>query len=147
MDPRINLFENYDLNEVSKLIYKRKVKERTRIINKFINKAKSRRYENIPMSYDKLIVQNTNNYRYFLYMTAVASNFILYNLFFVGIYNNFLFQNLYFNPKVIPFFVKLGVTSVLSYYIYKIKWERFIYSPDLYRIAMNSNINSKESTK
>ena len=135
MDTRHNLYDQYDKEDISKLLFKNKKAQRLEIINKFIYKSKNERYQNIEIPQERLYVKNTINYRYYLYITCGLTNVILYNALFKGVYS---INNLYWNPKTLPFWTKAGLTTLFCYYIFKSKWDDYIYSPELYRLSITS---------
>lgn len=83
---------------------------------------------------ERIIVKRNFSYGRFLAGFAILSNVTLYHAFLVGIYD-FRSTEL-INMKRVPFAAKLAVSSFLSFYMTKMLWEKQIYEPDLYRLAI-----------
>ena len=132
MDPRINLFEEYDSDEVSRYNLNKRIKLRTNIIHSFLLKSKNEKNTNILTPFESLAVENANSYRLYLYLIAGLSNFILYKLFFEKVIN---INNFYWNPKSLPIYIRLSITTGVSLLLFRFKWRAYIYNPEFYRLA------------
>lgn len=142
MDPRINLYEEYDLEDIARYSYNKRIKLRTDLIHSFLKKSKKESYKNIGTPFDSIAVENANNYRLYLYIVAGGSNFIMYKLFFDKVVN---INSFYWNPKSVPLYIRLSITTVLSLIILRLKWRAFIYNPEFYRLAVKEQAETKIS--
>lgn len=143
MDFRSNLYEKYDSEDVSKLLYKRRVERRIKIISSFINQSKISRQTNITLVQDKYIIKNAVNYKYFLAFAHVLLNALLYKVLFTGVYN---IRDFYWNPGTVHSVFKLAFSSAISYYFFSRSWKSYIYSPEFYRLATES-LNQESKTQ
>ena len=65
---------------------------------------------------------------------GLFTNFALYNCFMTGIYNVRNFELL--DTRKVPFLVKFGISSLVAYYICSHLWNKNIYEPELYSVAL-----------
>ena len=138
----MSLFDKYDDEQVKKLIFEKKEKIRIKAIRAFIFSAKKQDYENIKNVYSRSLVENSFNHLRFLMISSLVINAILYKVFFTGVYSS---GNFYFNMNKVPLALKLSITTFLTSYMSFRSWEKHIYSPDFYRIAITNNTNNSKS--
>ena len=83
---------------------------------------------------ERIIVKRNISHGRFLFAFGCFSNLVLYGAFFTGIYNFRTTELL--NMRSIPLPIKLAITTTISSAItYKI-YERVIYEPELYKLAL-----------
>ena len=83
---------------------------------------------------ERIIVKRQISYGRFLVAFGVFANASIYFAFLTGIYN-FRTRELV-NMRRVPFLAKFAVSRALSIYMCKRLYEKQIYEPDLYRLAI-----------
>ena len=81
-----------------------------------------------------MIVTRHFSHGHFMMFAATSVTFLVYNAFFRGIYN-FRSREI-INMKSVPFFVRFGLSALVSAYICHDTHIKSIYDPDLYKIAL-----------
>jgi hypothetical protein len=105
--------------------------KRKRILKSFMWWSTSEKSRwNTANNEERIIVKRQYAYLRMLSLFGAFSNFAVYNCFFTGIYN---FRNTeLLDMRRVPFAVKLGFSSLISYQMCKRLWENNIYEAELY---------------
>jgi len=136
-------YRNIDPDIVERLPTTKKDNARLKIIKKYLLKSYYTNFESEKEMKNIFLVKNT--YKMFKLSAGLASifNFICYKFLFTGIYE---IRHFYFDPKNVPFIVKLGFTTFLSYKLLDNLWSNYIYIPEIYEMAIN-DFNEKLEKK
>lgn len=127
-------YRNIDPELVERLPTIKKDNARLKIIKKYLLKSYYTNFESEKEMKNIFLVKNT--YKMFKLSAgfALIFNFICYKFLFTGIYE---IRHFYFDPKNVPFIVKLGLTTFLSYKLLDNLWSNYIYIPEIYEMAIN----------
>lgn len=129
------IFARYDPDYIARLRPYKKHRERKKLIAGFLRQCRQGGLSRIDSNRDKHMVKNNINYYYFSIGAYGLVGAVLYKLFFSGVYE---FKDFYFDVnKSVPFPIRLGITLGITYYLFESNFKTFIYTPELYKIAVN----------
>ena len=124
-----------DIRELSKSDRDRETR-RLHLIKKFMSWAywkESDRWTQANND-ERIIVKRQVSYAKILVGFGLFSNFAIYFAFMTGIYN--FRTNELVNMKSVPFPIKFTITSLVAYTMCVKLYEKQVYEPELYRIAL-----------
>jgi len=132
-------YRNIDPEIVERLPTAKKDSARLKIIKKYLLKNYFNNFESEKEMKNIFLVKNS--YKMFKLSAGFALffNIICYKFLFTGIYE---IRSFYFDPKNVPFFVKIGFTTFLSYKLLDNLWTNYIYIPEIYEMAINDYNNN-----
>lgn len=135
-------YRSIDPEIIERLPTNKKDKARLKLIKKYLLRSYYTNFENEKEMKNIFLIKNS--YKMFKLSAGLALffNMICYKFLFTGIYE---IRNFYFDPKHVPFIVKICLTTFLSYKLLDNLWSNYIYIPELYEMAIN-DFNEK-STK
>jgi len=135
-------FRSIDPDIIESLPSNKKDNARLKLIRKYLLKNYYTNFDSEKEMKNIFLIKNS--YKMFKLSTCFALffNMICYKFLFTGIYE---IRNFYFDPKNVPFIVKIGFTTFLSYKLLDNLWSNYIYIPEIYEMAINDyNENSKK---
>jgi hypothetical protein len=127
-------YRNIDPEIVERLPTNKKDKARLLLIKKYLLKNYINNFEKETEMKNIFLVKNTLKMFKISAAFGFIFNFICYKFLFTGIYE---IRHFYFDPKNVPFIVKLGFTTFLSYKLLDNLWSNYIYIPEIYEMAIN----------
>lgn len=143
MDNLSSILREIDPDEISKLNSKKKPKARKELIKKFVIKSYRNNYKDIEKKRDLMVLKNLMNFAKFLFPIYFFFNFVFYKFLLTGVYE---YKSIYYNVSQVPFIFKLGISSYLSYLIFKQYWLNYAYNQEVYTMAVNDLIKIKNNT-
>ena len=140
LQQRLNLFDKYDSESISILLFDEKRKARLKIMSKFVYNSWKQDFKNIRDIQDQHAVKNHISYLKYQCFKYLCLSAVLYRFFLCGIYNSGSF---YFNMNSVPKIYRMGLLFVFSCRGIRAKYRGTLYDVTLWRIVyQNQTISS-----